>query len=69
MKAIIEKMAFDFFSFLGEWMGIASSQIRLFFIYITFVAVTSPLIISFVLYFWLNINKYILRSRTSIWEL
>ncbi len=68
-KFWIEKNAFQFFTALGEIMGVASSRVRLFFLYSTFVASTSPIILKLILYFWFNLKNYISEKKKSAWEL
>ena len=62
IKYHIERMAFDTFSFLGERMGIESRRIRMFFIYVSFVAVGSPvLVMAMITDFW----KYMFQMFTG----
>ncbi|MBA2422528.1 MAG: PspC domain-containing protein [Chitinophagales bacterium] len=68
LKYFVEGRIFGVCTFLGEKLGIASSYIRLFFIYATFIAITSPIIIYLILAFWINIKKYITRKRNPVWE-
>ena len=49
LKDILERSAFGVCSYLGEKMNIASSQVRLYFIYISFLTIGSPVI--FLLHF------------------
>lgn len=58
LKHIIETGAFGVCTWLGDKMGIASKRVRLFFIYISFLALGSPLIIYMILAFWVNMKKY-----------
>ena len=44
-KLWIEKNAFQFFTKMGEALGLASSRIKLFFFYAAFLTATSPLIL------------------------
>lgn len=62
-KSIVERSAFGVCSYLGEKMGIATSRVRLYFIYITFVALGSPIIVYLFFAFWINIKKYIDKSK------
>ena len=59
LKDLVERSAFGVCSYLGDFFGIQSTKIRLYFIYTSFVAFGSPLLIYLVLAFWLNIKKYI----------
>lgn len=67
-KDLIERSAFGVCSYLGEKMGIASSRVRVYFIYITFVALGSPIIVYLFMIFWVNIRSYIRSRRNVIWE-
>jgi phage shock protein PspC (stress-responsive transcriptional regulator) len=67
IKGFLELNAFGVCSALGNWMGIATSKIRLFFIYITFMTMGSPILIYLSLAFLININHYIrLRKRNPV---
>ena len=68
VKDLLERSAFGVCSYLGEKMGIASARVRLYFIYLSFVALGSPLIVYLFFAFWLNIKKYIKHKRSMIWE-
>ena len=68
VKDLLEKSAFGVCTYLGKKMGIATARVRLYFIYISFVALGSPVIIYLFFAFWLNVKKYIKNSRNYIWE-
>lgn len=68
IKNILERSAFGVCSFLGEKMGIASARVRVYFIYISFVAMGSPIIFYLFIAFWLNIKEYIKNRRNVIWR-
>jgi phage shock protein PspC (stress-responsive transcriptional regulator) len=64
IKDFIEWKAFGVCSSIGDRLGIASSRIRLWFIYISFLTMGSPLIVYMILVFWKNLKNYmILRKR------
>ena len=65
LKNFIEWKLFGVCSAIGDKMGIAPSRIRTWFIYISFLTLGSPLIIYFVLAFWMNIKRYILSVRRN----
>ena len=65
VKQFIEWQAFGVCTAIGERMGIATSRIRMWFIYISFITMGPPLIIYMVLAFWLNIKNYILSARRN----
>lgn len=58
LKGAIEWNAFGVCSAIGNRMGIASSKIRLWFIYISFLTLGSPIIIYMILAFWMNLKNY-----------
>ncbi|MBW7845967.1 MAG: PspC domain-containing protein [Bacteroidia bacterium] len=68
LKYFIEQRVFGVCSYIGEKFGIATSSIRLYFIYVSFLTMGSPIIIYFIIAFWLNLKKYI-RQRMSIGDL
>ena len=65
IRKIIELQIFGVCNTIGEKMGIATSSIRMWFIYISFLTFGSPLIIYMVLAFWLNIKNYIYSARRN----
>lgn len=67
IKDLFERSAFGVCSYLGEKMGIASTRVRIYFIYTSFVALGSPIILYLFVAFWLNIKSYIKQKRNAIW--
>lgn len=68
VRRFIEFSIFGVCSYLGEKFDIASSRIRLYFIYLSFLTFGSPIIIYFVMAFWMNIRQYIFYSkRNPLW--
>ena len=65
LKSAIEWQAFGVCTAIGERMGIASSRIRMWFIYISFLTLGSPVIVYMILAFWMNIKHYILMRRRN----
>ncbi len=65
-KDFFERSAFGVCSYLGEKMNIASSRVRLYFIYLSFVALGSPIIFYLILAFWVNIRRYIKRHKDAL---
>lgn len=68
IKHIIEKQAFGVCDYIGEKMGIASARVRLYFIYLTFAAFGSPVLIYLFVAFWLNVKAYIRQTKNFIWR-
>jgi len=65
LKDYIEWQAFGVCAALGEKMGIATSRIRMWFIYISFLTLGSPVVIYMIAAFWLNIKRYIFAARRN----
>lgn len=67
-----ETRAFGVCEWLGKKLGINSTKIRMYFIYLTFFTVGSPIIIYFIMAFMLenkNFFKPFRRKRRSVWDL
>lgn len=67
-RSFLEMQFFGVCSYLGEKLVIPSSRIRLFFIYSTFVAIGSPIIIYLTLAFLLRLKDYIKGKRNPVWD-
>jgi len=67
IQFFFERNAFGVCTRLGEMLGIATSNIRLFFIYASFLTFGSPVLIYLILAFIMNIRKH-LRKRNPIWD-
>jgi phage shock protein PspC (stress-responsive transcriptional regulator) len=65
LKQFIEWQVFGVLSAIGARMGIATSKIRLWFIYISFLTLGSPVILYMILAFWRNMKNYILLSKRN----
>ena len=64
-KNFIEWQAFGVLSAIGEKMGIATSRIRMWFMYLSLLTLGSPIVIYMILAFWMNIKRYILSARRN----
>jgi phage shock protein PspC (stress-responsive transcriptional regulator) len=67
IQHFFEIYAFGVCTRLGEKLGIATSSIRLSFIYASFLTFGSPVLIYLALAFVMNIRKH-LRKRSPIWD-
>lgn len=67
MQEFLEKYAFGVCTKIGEKLRIPTSSIRLFFIYTSFLAFGSPIIIYLALAFVMNFRKMLRRRDNSIW--
>lgn len=68
IQTMLQRSAFGVCNSLGKFIGISSSTVRLYFIYLSFVALGSPLIIYLFIAFWLNIRKHFRPKNDVIWE-
>ena len=69
IRDFFERQAFGVCSWLGNILNMRTSVIRIFFIYASFLAVGSPIILYMILAFWLKMKNYIQARRTSVWDL
>lgn len=65
IKNFIEWQAFGVCAAIGEKMGIATTRIRMWFIYISFLTFGSPVVLYMVAAFWMNIKRYMLAARRN----
>ena len=65
LRDFLELYAFGVCSTVGEKLGVASSRIRMWFIYISFLTMGSPVIIYMILAFTINIKRYILNAKRN----
>jgi phage shock protein PspC (stress-responsive transcriptional regulator) len=65
MRNFLELHAFGVCSAMGERLGIASSRIRMWFIYISFLTLGSPVIVYMALAFVRSIKHYILQGKRN----
>ena len=65
LRDFLELHAFGVCSAIGDRLGIASAKIRMWFIYISFLTLGSPVILYFVLAFVRSIKHYILLGKRN----
>ncbi len=68
LRALVETRVFGVCTHLGERLGIPTKHIRLFFVYATFIATFSPIIIYMILAFWMNMKAYLEERSSRIWD-
>jgi phage shock protein PspC (stress-responsive transcriptional regulator) len=66
-RSFVEWNAFGVCSAIGNRMGIATSRIRLYFIYTSLLTMGSPIIIYMVLAFWRNMRNYVKAAKRNPW--
>jgi len=64
-RYFIEWQVFGVCTAIGEKMGVATSTIRKYFIYISFLTMGSPVVVYFFVAFWMNIKRHILNARRN----
>ncbi|MFN5181791.1 MAG: PspC domain-containing protein [Bacteroidota bacterium] len=68
-----EERAFGVCDWLGKKLGIQSTTVRMYFIYLSFFTFGSPVIVYFVLVFLLENKRFFklsnYRKRSSVWDL
>ncbi len=69
IRDFCERRGFEVCTRMGERIGIKPGVVRMYFIYTSFLAFGSPLIIYLVLAFWLRIKDYWRQSRSSVLDL
>ena len=69
ISAFFEKQTFGVCTWLGEKLRMKTSQIRLFFIYASFLTLGSPLIVYLHMAFILSIKRFIQSARSRVWDL
>jgi phage shock protein C len=68
IQDFFEQHAFGVCSRLGEKLGLASSSIRMSFIYASFLTFGSPVLIYLSLAFIMNFRKHLRRKNSPIWD-
>ncbi len=68
LKDLVERHAFGACQYLGEKMRLSPAVVRKYFIYTSFIAIGSPLIIYLVVAFWVNLRRYIRRGKSVLWD-
>lgn len=68
LQHFFQEHAFGVCSRLGEKLGIASSSIRLFFIYASFLTMGSPIILYLGLAFIMDMRKHLRRNNSSVMD-
>ncbi len=69
LRDIIEVSIYGVCSYLGRKLSMPSKRVRLFFIYASFLALGSPIIIYLILTFVLNLRYMIKNKRNPVWDI
>lgn len=68
IQAFGEKQTFGVCAFWGERLGVATGSIRMFFIYLSFLTLGSPVVIYLILFFVMNFHRHFRKKRNPIWD-
>lgn len=68
VKTFIELRFFGVCTYLGDKLGIPSATIRMFFIYSSFLAFGSPVLIYLALAFLIRVRNVFRKKRRPIWD-
>ncbi len=70
VKNLFERQAFGVCDWWGDRLGIQSSKIRIYFIYISFITLGSPLIFYLFFAFWLEHKDiFVRKGRRTVWDI
>ena len=71
LKDILERQFFGVCAYWGKYWGIRPHKIRLSFIYLSFIALGSPIIVYLIMVFLLENKEYfkLVPKKPTIWEL
>ncbi len=69
IRSFFELSVFGVCTAIAERFNIPARYIRFNFVYVTLITFGSPILIYFILAFWLNLKQYINRRRNSVWDL
>ena len=69
LRDVIEISVYGVCSYLGRKLSMPSKRVRLFFIYTSFIALGSPIIIYLILTFILNMRYMINNKRNPVWDI
>lgn len=69
IRNFLETQFFGVCEKLGEKLGVSKAAIRLFFIYTSFLALGSPIILYFMLLFIIDIRKHLRKKRSFYYDI
>jgi phage shock protein C len=69
IKGYFEKQAFGVCDYLGNKIGVESSTVRLYFIYLSFITLGSYLIIYLIMAFFIEHRYLFKRKKKTVWDL
>lgn len=64
-RHFVEGRVFGVCTWLGEKMGVPSTTIRKYFIYVSCLTMGSPVVIYLFMAFWINLKEYIWKAKRN----
>ena len=68
LKLYVERSFFGVFTYLGERFNLPTGKLRLYFIYVSFFTLGSPVLFYFIAAFWLNVRRYSRKAYTLVFD-
>lgn len=68
IQSLLENKLFGVCNYWADKLGIATSSVRLFYIYLSFFTFGSPIIIYLAMAFLLDTRKFLRRRRSTIYD-
>jgi phage shock protein PspC (stress-responsive transcriptional regulator) len=68
VKSFLERSFFGVFTYLGERFGLPTGKLRLYFIYVSFLTLGSPVLFYVIAAFWLNLKRYLRNAYTVVFD-
>jgi len=68
IKMFFERSFFGVFAYIGERFGLPVGKLRLYFIYVSFFTLGSPVLFYFIAAFWINLRKYARKAYTGVFD-
>lgn len=67
IRELLEKSTFGVCNYMGTKLGIHASRVRIYFIYLSFVTLGSPIVFYLFAAFWLNVRRYFRDHLSAIY--
>lgn len=69
IRDLIELSVYGVCAYLGRKMSIPSKRVRMFFVYASFLALGSPIILYLILAFVFNLRNMVKTKRNPVWDI
>jgi phage shock protein PspC (stress-responsive transcriptional regulator) len=67
-KSFLERSFFGVFTYIGDRFSLPTGKLRLYFIYVSFFTLGSPILFYFIAAFWLNLKKLARKAYTQVFD-